>query len=143
MSVEGFRRLAEESEAINFQVTHRTPKIEGDHLYYRDSVTSRISLNKYKGVILAPALPNEPGQFVLRCRAECRSCLSATPTASTQRCRPAAFDLEPEHGTGQRFLEKLRRNKSTGANVTFRIRHRPIAPKYGDQEWRCRSESLM
>ena len=97
MSVEGFRRLAEASEPTNFKVTPLTPKSEGDHHYYRDHVTSQISLNsemRYKGVILAPALPNK-SQLVMRCRAECRSCSSAISTASTQRCRPAAFDLEP------------------------------------------------
>ena len=147
MSVEGFRRLAEESEAINFQVTHLTPKTEGDHHYYRDHVTSQISLNRSQGVILAPVLPNK-SQLVLRCRAECRSCSSATSTASPRRCRPAAFDLEPvpDKKSDQHIELKFRRDKSNGpllADVTFLIRHRPIVPKYGDQEWCCRSESLM
>ena len=147
MSVKGFRRLAEESEATNFQVTPFTPKIEGDHHYYRDRVTSQISVNRYKGVILAPALPSK-SQLVMRCHAECRSCASTTSTAIEQCCRPAAFDLEPvpDKKSNQRFELKFRRDKSTGApiaDVTFLFRHRPIVPKYGDQEWRCRSESLM
>ena len=150
MSVEGLRRLAEEGETTNFQVTPLMPKTEGDHHYYRDRVTSQISLNRemrYKGVILAPTLPNE-SQLVLRCRAECRSCSSATSTASPQRCRPAAFDLEPvpDKKSDQLFELKFRQDKPNGAllaDVTFLVRHRPIVPKYGDQEWRCRSESLM
>ena len=150
MSVEGFRRLAEESETTKFQVTPLTPKTKGDHHYYRDCVTSQISLNsemQYKGVILAPALPNE-SQLVLRCRAECRSCSRATSTASTQRCSPAAFDLEPipNPKNDRPFELKLRQDKTNGplfADVTFLIRYRPIVPKYGDQEWCCPSESLM
>ena len=150
MSVEGFRRLAEESETTKFQVTPLMPKIEGDHHFYRDRVTSQISLNRemrYKGVILAPALPNE-SQLVLRCRAECRSCLTATSTVSTQRCRPAAFDLEPvpDLKSDRPFKLKLRQDKSNGlffADVTFLIRYRPRVPKDGDQEWCCTSESLM
>ena len=150
MSVEGFRQLAEESGTTNFQVTLLTPKTKGNHHHYRDRVTSQISLNigmRYKGVILAPALPNE-SQLVLRCGAECRSCSSATSTASPQHCRPAAFDLEPvpDEKRNQLFELKFQQDKSNGpflADVTFLIRHRPIAPKYGDQERRCRSESLM
>ena len=150
MSVEGFRRLAEESETTTFQVTPLIPTIEGGHHYYRDHVTSQISLNRemrYTGVILAPALPNE-SQLVLRCRAECRSCLSVTSTANTRRCRPAAFDLElvPNLKSDQPFELKLRQHKSNGALValvTFLIRYRPRVPKYGDQEWCCQSESLM
>ena len=147
MSVEGFRQLAEQCEPTNFQVTPLTPKFEGDHHYYRDHVTSQISLNRSQGVILAPVLPNK-SQLVLRCRAECRSCSSATSTASPRRCRPAAFDLEPvpDKKSDQHIELKFRRDKSNGpllADVTFLIRHRPIVPKYGDQEWRCRSESLM
>ena len=150
MSVEGFRQLAEESETTNFQVTPLTPKIEGDHHYYHDRVTSQISLNRetqYKGIILAPALPNE-SQFVLRCRTECRSCSSATSTASPQHCRPAAFDLEPvpDLKSDRPFELKFRQNKTNGplfADVTFLIRYRPRVPKYGDQEWCCPSESLM
>ena len=150
MSIEGFRRLAEESETTNFQVTHLTPKIKGDHHYYRNRVTCQISLNRamrYKGVILAPALPNKT-QLVLQCHAECRSCSSATLTMSPQRCRPAAFDLEPVPNlkSDQPFELELRQDKSNGplfADVTFLIRHRPIVPKDGDQEWCCPSESLM
>ena len=145
MSVDGFRRL--ENGTIKFQVTPLRLKIEGDHHYYRDHVTSQISLNRYKRVILAPTLPNE-SQLVLRCRAECRSCSSATSTASPQRCRPAAFDLEPvpDKKSDQLFELEFRRDTSTSAlfaKVTFLIRHRPIVPKKGDREWRCRSESLM
>ena len=159
MSVGGFRQLAEESETTYFLVTPLMPKIEGDHHYYHDQVTSQISLNRemrYKGVILAPALPNET-QMVLKCRAECRSCSSATLTTISQRCRPAAFDLEPVQDlkSNQPFELKLQQDKPNGpllANVTFLIRHRPIAPKYKDrkpkyiyedQEQRCHSESLM
>ena len=150
MSVEGFRRLAEESGTTNFQVTLLTPKTKGDHHYYRDRVTSQISLNRkmgFKGVILAPALPKE-SQLVLRCRAECRSCSSATSTASPQRRRPAAFDLEPvpDYKSDRPFELKFRQDKSNGAlfaDVTFLIRHRPMVPRFYEQEWRCRSESLM
>ena len=150
MSVEGFRRLAEESETTNFKVTPLTPKIEGDHHYYRDRVTSQISLNRemrYKGVILAPALPNET-QMVLRCHARCRSCLSSTLAMSAQHCRPAAFHLEPvpDPKSNRPFELKLRQDKSNGpllADVTFLIRHLPTLPIYEYQERRCRSESLM
>ena len=145
LSVEGFGRLAERSATTNVQVTLLTPKIKGGHHYYRDRVTSRISLNRelrYKDVILAPALPNE-SQLVLRCHAECRSCSSAT--SSPRRCRPAAFDLDPlpNRWSDRLFELKFRKDKSNGrlfADVTFLIRPRPIMPKY---EWRCRSESLM
>ena len=145
MSVEGFRWL--ENETTNFQVTPLTLKTEGNHHYYRKRVTSQISLKRSKGVILAPALPNK-SQLVLRCHAECRSCSSATSTVSPQRCRPAAFDLEPvpDRKSDRPFELKFRRDKSNGpllAVVRFLIRHRPIVPKYGDQEWRCHSESLM
>ena len=150
MSVEGFRWLAEECETTNFQVIPLTPKIEGDHYYYRNRVTCQIYLNRemrYKCAILAPALPNET-QMVLRCHAECKSCSSATSTTSTQRCRPAAFDLEPvpDLKSDQPFELKFRRDKPNGplfADVTFLIRHRPIVPNYEDQERRCHSESLM
>ena len=150
LSVEGFRQLAEESEPTNFQVTPLTPKTEGDHHCYRDRVTSQIYLNRgmrYRRVILAPALPNET-QMVLQCHAECRSCLSATSTTGPQRCRPAAFGLEPvpDLKSDRPFELKFRQHESNGpflADVTFLIRHRPIVPKYGDQEWCCRSESLM
>ena len=150
MSVEGFRRLAEERETTKFQVTPLMPKTEGDHYYYRDRVTSQISLNsemRYKGVILAPAHPNE-SQLVLQCRAECRSCSSATSTTSPHHCSPAAFDLEPvpDPKNDRPFELKLRQDKTHGplfADVTFLIRYRPRVPKYGDQEWCCPSESLM
>ena len=150
MSVEGFRRLAEGSVPTNFQVTPLTPKTEGDHHYYHDRVTSQISLNRemrYKGVILAPALPND-SQLVLRGRAECRSCSSAMSNATPQRRSSAAFDLEPvpDLKNDRPFELKLRQDKSNGplvADVTFLIRHRPIWPNYGDREWCCRSESLM
>ena len=100
-----------------------------------------------KGVILAPAPPNE-SQLVLRCRAECRSCSSATSTVSAQLCRPTAFDLEPvpDRKSDRLFELKFRQNESNGpllAKVTFLIRHRPIVPKYENQERCCRSESLM
>ena len=157
MSVEGFRRLAEASAPTDFQVTPLTVKTQDGHHHYHDHVTSRISLNRemqYKGVILAPALPNK-SQLVLRCRAECRSCSNATSTAgserwSSKRCRPTAFDLEPvpvsDLKSDQPFELKFRQDKSNGpllADVTFLIRHRPIAPRYSDQEQRCLSESLM
>ena len=140
----------QEIKTMNVQVTPLTLKIEGDHHHYRDHVTCQISLNRemrYKRVILAPALPNET-QMVLRCRAERRSCSSATLTTSTGRCRPAAFDLEPvpDPKSDRPFELKFRQDKSNGAllaKVTFLIRHRPIVPKRGDREWRCRSESLM
>ena len=151
MSVAGFKRLAKVSETTNFQVTPLTPKAAGDHHYYRDRVTSQISLNKvmrYKGVILAPALPNNVSQLILRCCAECRSCSSATSTTSRQGCRPAAFDLEPvpDRKSDRPFELTFRQDKSNGrffANVAFTIRHRPIVPKREDQESRCHSESLM
>ena len=148
MCVEEFRRLVEESETTNFQVTPLTPKFEGDHHYYCDHVTSQISLNRgmrHKGVILAPALPNE-SQLVLRCRAECRSCLSETLHPRIFR-RPAAFDLEPvpDPESDQLFELKFRQDKSNChliADVTFLIWYRPIGPKYGYREC-CPSESLM
>ena len=148
--VEAFRRLFEESETTNFQVTCLMPKIKGDRHYYHKRVTCQISLNRdmrYRGVILAPALPNET-QLVLQCRAECRSCSSATLTTSPQRCSPAAFDLEPvpDPKSDRPFELKLQEDKSNGllvADVTFLIRHRPRVPKHGDQEWGCLSESLM
>ena len=62
LSVEGFRRLAEESKITDFRVTPLTPRTEGHHYYYRDRVTARISLDRemqHKVVTLAPALPNE------------------------------------------------------------------------------------
>ena len=103
----------------------------------------------YKGVILAPALPNE-SQLVLQCRAECRSCSSEASTASPRGCNLAAadFDLEPlpDLKSDRPFELKLRQDKPNGplfADVTFIIQYRPIVPKYGDQEWYCRSESLM
>ena len=142
MSVEGFKQLAQVCEPTDFQVTPLRPKTEGSHHYYHDRVTSQISLNRSKDVILAPALPNK-SQLVLRCHAECRSCSRATSTASPQRCRPAAFDLEPVPDDVEL---KFRRDKSNGrllADVTFLIRFRPIMPTYGGQEWRCPSESLM
>ena len=150
MSVQGFRRLAEGSVATNFQVTLLTPKTEDNHHYYRGHVTSRVSLNRemrYKGVILAPALPNE-SQLVLRCRAECRSCSSATLATSLQRCRPAAFDLEPvpDRKSDPLFELKFRQDEPNSpllADVTFQIGYRPIVPKWEDKEWCCRLESLM
>ena len=142
----------QESETTSFHVTLLTPKNNGERHYYRSCVTSRISLNRemrYKGVILAPAptLPNN-SQLILRCHAECRSCSSATSTARAQRCRPAAFDLEPvpDPKSDHPFELKFRQDKSNGsliADMTFIIRYRPRAPKYGDREWCCPSESLM
>ena len=137
-------------ETTNFQVTPLTPKIEGGHHYYRDRVTCQISLNRgmpYKGVILAPALPDK-SQLVLRCRAECWPCLNATSTPSTRRCQPAAFDLEPalDLKGDHPFELQFRQEQSNGpliTDVTHLIRCRAIGPKYGDQEWCCRSQSLM
>ena len=127
-----------------------TLKSVGDYHYYRNHVTSRISLNRkmgYKGVILAPALPNE-SQLVLRCRAECRSCSNATSTTSPRGCSLAAFDLEPlpDLKSDRPFELKFRQDKPNGplfADMTFLIQYRPIVPKNGDQEWCCRSGSLL
>ena len=149
MSVEGFRRLAEESETTNFRVIPLTPKIAGVYLYSRHLFTSQITLNRrmrYNGIILAPALSNE-SQLVLRCRAECWSCSSAKPTARPRRCRPA-FDLEPvsDRNSDRRFELKLRQDKSDGplfADVSFAIPYRLRVPEVGDQGWRCGSKSLM
>ena len=135
-------------ETTHFQVTALTPKIEGNHRFYRERVTSQVSLSgkvPYKGVILSPALPNE-SQLVLRCRAECRSCSSATSTAGPQYCTPTTFDLDPVPDPKSDQPFKLRLDESNGAligDVTFRIRPRPRMPKAEDQEWRCGSESLM
>ena len=155
MSIEGFRRLAAESEPTNFQVTCLMPKIKGDHHYYRNRITSQISLSRkmrYEGVVLAPTLPNDD-QLVLQCHAECRSCLSATSTPILQRCRPAAFDLEPvpDPKNDRPFELTLQQDKSNGplmADVTFLIQYRPTAlSRYGAEngvrEWCCPSESLM
>ena len=143
MSFEGFGRLAEESETTNFQVTPLPLE------YYRDSFASQISLNRgmrHKGVILAPALPNE-SQLVLQCRAECRSCSSAKSTAGPRRCRPA-FDLESFLGRySDRPVElKFQQDEFSGflfARVTFHIPYRLTVPNVGDQEWRCGSGSLV
>ena len=144
MSFEGFRRLAEESETTNFQVT--PPMLVNS---YRDFFTSEISLNRgmrHKGIILPPALPNE-SQLVLRCRAECWSCSSAKSTAGPRRCRPA-FDLEPFSGqSGDRPFElKLQQDEFRGfffACVTFMIPYHLSTPQVGDQEWHCGSGSLV
>lgn len=142
--------LAPRSFGTNLEVTPLTPKVEGDHRVYRERVTSQITLSgkvPYKGVVLAPALPNE-AQLVLRCRVECRSCASTTSTASSRHCRPAAFDLDPvpDPKSDRPFELKLQLDESNGiliADATFHIRHRPRTPKSEDQEWRCCSESLM
>ena len=137
-------------ETMIFRVTPRTPEILGHHCYYHERVTSQVSLSgemPYENVILTGAIPNE-SQLVLMCRAKCRSCSSAIPTPSLQHCGPTAFYLDPvlDSESDKPFKLNLRLKKSKGvlvADVTFRVRNLPRKPKPEDQEWRCRSESLV
>ena len=125
-------------------VNVQTPNYKDGAFPYRKRVIAQLSLTgpvllQFNQVVLAPIRPNE-SQLVLRCFAQCDSCISLV----NPQCNPTSWYLYPSSDPkyNQGFILNPSRGTLTG-NVAFNIQLRPKRPQGQDQTRRCNSESLM